>query len=157
MNNNPYVAYFLNYVKKIQGMYNTLHGLFKLKKNWQMNFFILGKLIHKGRVHDSGLKGVLKTYRTYNMLMHYLKVKGNLLTFSLWIQFKRKLTKNIRPKKKGMQLHGFLSEKMSQKKEKEEKKKKKRKSDNWMDWYLRSRCCQFFIQKLHSLHCVNST
>ena len=32
-----------------------------------------------------------------------------------------------------MQLHGFLSEKMSQKKEKEEKKKKKRKSDNWMD------------------------
>ena len=32
-----------------------------------------------------------------------------------------------------MQLHGFLSEKMSQKKEKQEKKKKKRKSDNWMD------------------------
>ena len=32
-----------------------------------------------------------------------------------------------------MQLHGFLSEKMSQKKEKQEKKEKKRKSDNWMD------------------------
>ena len=128
MNNNPYViaSYFLNYVTKIQGMYNTLHGLFKLKKNWQMNFFILGKLKHKGRVHDSGLKGVLKTYRTYNMLMHYLKVKGNLLTFSLWIQFKRKLTKKIRLKKKACSFTVFCQKKCHKKRKRRKEKKEKK-------------------------------
>ena len=88
--NNDHVSYFLNYVTKIQGMCNTLHGLFPLIKNWQMNFFNFGKLIHKEKVHNLGLKGVLKMYWTYNMLMHYLKVRGNLLTFTLWIQFEIK-------------------------------------------------------------------
>ena len=55
-----------------------------------MNFFNLCKLIYKERVHNPGLKGVLKMYWTYNMLMHYVKGKGNLLTFSLWIQFEIK-------------------------------------------------------------------
>ena len=55
-----------------------------------MNFFNFGKLIHKEKVNNLGLKGVLKMYWTYNMLMYYLKVRGNLLTFSLWIQFEIK-------------------------------------------------------------------
>ena len=41
-----------------------------------------------------------------------------------------------------MQLHGFLSDKKKE-------KQNKRKSDTWMDWYLRARSCQFFIQKFH--------
>ena len=32
------------------------------------------------------------------------------------------------------------------------KKKKDKKNDTWMDWYLRSRSCQFLIQKFHVLH-----
>ena len=55
-----------------------------------MIFFNFGKLIHKEKVNNLGLKGVLKMYWTYNMLMYYLKVRGNLLTFSLWIQFEIK-------------------------------------------------------------------
>ena len=37
--------------------------------------------------------------------------------------------------------------KVSQKKE-----RKERKSDTWTDRHLRSRFCQFFIQKFHVLH-----
>ena len=37
------------------------------------------------------------------------------------------------------------------------KKKRKKESDTWMDWYLRSRSCQFFIQKFHVLHYADST
>ena len=40
---------------------------------------------------------------------------------------------------------------------KKEKKKRKKESDTWMDWYLRSRFCQFFIQKFHVLHYADST
>ena len=29
-------------------------------------------------------------------------------------------------------------------------------SDTWIDWYLRSRSCQFFIQKFHVLHYADS-
>ena len=35
---------------------------------------------------------------------------------------------------------------------KKKEKENKRKSDTWMDRYLRSRSCQFFIQKFHVLH-----
>ena len=37
------------------------------------------------------------------------------------------------------------------------KKKEKKESDTWMNWYLRSRSCQFFIQKFHVLHYTDST
>ena len=36
-------------------------------------------------------------------------------------------------------------------------KKRQKESDTWMDWYLRSRSCQFFIQKFHVLHYADST
>ena len=53
----------------------------------------------------------------------------------------------------------FSVRKMSHtKKEKNKcKKKEKKESDTWMDWYLRSRSCQFFIQKFHVLHYADST
>ena len=37
------------------------------------------------------------------------------------------------------------------------KKKKDKESDTWMDLYLRSRSCQFFIQKFHVLDYTDST
>ena len=57
-----------------------------------------------------------------------------------------------------MRLHGFLSEKMSQKNQKNKTKnqKKQKDSDTWMDWYLKSRSCQFFIQKFHVLRYADS-
>ena len=33
---------------------------------------------------------------------------------------------------------------------------KRKESDTWMDWYLRSRSCQFFIQNFHVLHYADS-
>ena len=48
-----------------------------------------------------------------------------------------------------MQLHGFLPENKKTKNQKE--------SDTLMDWYLRSKSCQFFIQKLPVLHYADST
>ena len=51
-------------------------------------------------------------------------------------------------------LHGYLPEKMSQKKALKKRKKERkgaRKSDTWMERYLTSRSCQFLIQKFHAL------
>ena len=47
-----------------------------------------------------------------------------------------------------MQPHSFLLEKMSQKESKKE-------SDNYMGLRLRSRLCQFFIQKFHVVQYVD--
>ena len=43
------------------------------------------------------------------------------------------------------------------KKRKERKKERKKENDTWMDRYLRSRSCQFFIQKFRVLHYADST
>ena len=43
------------------------------------------------------------------------------------------------------------------KKKRKEKKERKKESDTWMDRYLRSRSCQFFIHKFHVLHYADST
>ena len=47
----------------------------------------------------------------------------------------------------------FVRKNITKKKE----KKRKKESDTWMDRYLRSRSCQFFIQKFHILHYADST
>ena len=36
-------------------------------------------------------------------------------------------------------------------------KKRQKESSTWMDRYLRSGSCQFFIQKFYVLHCADST
>ena len=49
----------------------------------------------------------------------------------------------------------FSAKKKNDQKMKEGKEKKE--SDTWMDWYLRSRSCQIFIQKLYVLDYADYT